>query len=265
MTPRGPALLAWLGVQARTTAGRLRLGALAIAALVVVAIVAIDRPVARWVATFDPATHHVFNQTARPGLSTGWLIGAAMLALVCALAARLSPAPETKQRWRSFALAPLFVFASVALAGLTTDLVKALLGRFRPKLFLIDGSYGFDFLHVQADYLSFPSGHATTAFALATAFSLLWARPAALYFLVATGIAASRVLSNTHFVSDVLAGALVGVAATLYMRAVFRANAVALPDMLAGRAVWRGAATWAARLGLRAGAASCLPVRRPLP
>ncbi len=268
MTPRGPAVWAWLGVQGRTRAGRLRLGALAIGILALLSMVTIDRPIARWVSGFDPATLHLFSQTARPGLSTGWLIGAAVLVVLCAVTAKLSAAPERKQRWGSYALAPLFVFASVALAGLTTDLVKALLGRFRPKLFLSDGLYGFDFLHVKADYLSFPSGHATTAFALATAFTLLWPRPAALYFLGAAAIGASRVLSNAHFVSDVLVGAFVGTAATLYVRAIYHANGVTLADMLAGRAAWRSAPTWPARLALgapRAGAASCLPVRRPLP
>ncbi|MBV8166252.1 MAG: phosphatase PAP2 family protein, partial [Alphaproteobacteria bacterium] len=224
---------------------------------------------AAWVARFDPALHRLFGLMSQPGLSTGWLIGAAVLALGGFAAARWSRDAARGRRWKSRALAPLFVFASVALAGLTTDLVKAVLGRFRPKLFLSDGLYGFDFLHVKADYLSFPSGHATTAFALATAFTLLWPRPAALYFLGAVFIGASRVLSNAHFVSDVLVGAFVGTAATLYVRAIYHANGVILGDMLAGRAAWRSAPTWAARLGLgppRARAASaCLPETRPLP
>jgi lipid A 4'-phosphatase len=270
MTPRGPALAAWLAAQWRTRGGRLRLVALAIGSLAALAMVTIDRPVALWVNGLDPSVHRFFSLTARPGLSTGWLIGAALLGLGCAVTARLSVAPERKQRWRSYALAPLFVFAGVAVAGLTTDLVKAVLGRFRPKLFLRDGSYGFDFLHYQADYLSFPSGHATTAFALATAFTLLWPRPAAVYFLLAAAIGASRVLSNAHWVSDALVGAFVGTVATLYVRAVFHANGVTLADMLAGRAVWRSPAGWSARLALgrgpaQAGGAPCLPVRRPLP
>jgi len=113
-----------------------------------------------------------------------------------------------------------------------------------------------------------PRNPGTTAFALATAFTLLWPRPAALYFLGAAVIGASRVLSNAHFVSDVLVGAFVGTAATLYVRAIYHANGVTLADMLAGRAAWRSAPTWPARLALgapREGAASCLPVRRPLP
>jgi membrane-associated phospholipid phosphatase len=183
----------------------------------------------------------------------------------------LSHTAERKRRWRSHALAPLFVFASVALAGLTTDLVKALAGRFRPKLFFRDGSYGFDFLHTRADYVSFPSGHTTTAFALATALTLLWPRYAAGYFLLALAIGASRVLANAHWVSDVLAGGLVGVGVTLYLDALFRANGAAPAALRTGMAAWRAPPGWTARLALGplrralAGAITCLPARRPLP
>lgn len=276
MMPGGGTPVAWLRAQWPTRGGRLRLVALTIGGLAALAMVTIDRPVATWVAALDPSVHRFFSATARPGLSTGWLIGSALLALLAGVIAWRSAEAARKQRWRSHALAPAFVFASVALAGLTTDLVKAVVGRFRPKLFLLDGRYGFDFLHYKADFLSFPSGHATTAFALATAFTLLWPRPAVVYFALAAGIAISRVGSNAHFVSDVLVGAFVGTVMTLYVRAVYRANGVHLADMLAGRAVWRSPAGWAQRLALGrpngAGPAEsapdttpCLPVRRPLP
>jgi membrane-associated phospholipid phosphatase len=244
----------------------------------------VDRPVARWVETLDPALHRMFARFSDLGLSTGWLIGCALLALGAGAAARLSRAADTRRRWRSAALAPLFVFASIALAGLTTDLVKALLGRERPKLFFRDGSYGFDFLHTRSDYLSFPSGHATTGFALATALTLLWPRHAAAYFLVALAIAASRVLANAHWLSDVLAGGSVGIAVTLYLAALFRANGAAPAALRAGNAAWRMPPGWTARLALGparralaaglgrvgagrvgAGAASCLPAGRPVP
>jgi hypothetical protein len=74
-------------------------------------------------------------------------------------------------------------------------------------------------------------------------------------------------------------GALVGTVATLYARALFAANGTRPGDMLAGKAAWRAAPNWTARLAIgparqglasglgraRAAAASCLPVRRPLP
>jgi len=271
MTPRGTLLARTVAARWRGPAGRWQLTTAAIAVLVALSVALVDRPVARWVETLDPAVRHAFGRFSDLGLSTGWLIGAALLALGGYAAARLSRAADAKQRWRSYTLAPLFGFASIALAGLTTDLVKALLGRFRPKLFFRDGSYGFDFLHTRADYVSFPSGHATTAFALATALTLLWPRFAGLYFLLALAIGASRVLANAHWLSDVLAGGFVGVAVTLYLAALFRANGAAPAAMPAGTAAWRAPPGWAARLALGparralAGTASCLPGRRPLP
>jgi lipid A 4'-phosphatase len=271
MTPRGDALARAAAARWRSPAGRWPLVAATIAVLVVLSVTLVDRPVARWVQTFDPAWHHRFSRFSDLGLSTGWLIGCALLALGGVAAARLSRAADAKRRWRSHTLMPLFVFASVALAGLTTDLVKALLGRFRPKLFFRDGSYGFDLLHTRADYVSFPSGHATTAFALATALTLLWPRFAGLYFLLALAIGASRVLANAHWLSDVLAGGFVGVAVTVYLRALFEANGAAPAAMRAGTASWRTAPRWRERLALGtlrralAGTASCLPARRPLP
>lgn len=236
-----------------TRVGRLQAGALVLAVLALAAMLAVDRPLASALHALDPATREGFARVSQLGLSTGWLIGTALLAALGFGAARVAT-PERARRWQSYALAPLFVFASVALAGLATDLAKALLGRLRPKLFFSDGRYGFDFLHTQADYLSFPSGHATTMFALATALTLLWPRAPTIYpalcFVIALAVAACRVLATAHWLSDVLGGAVMGVAVTLYVRAVFVANAVVPAETVKGRAAWRSAPRWAARIAL---------------
>ena len=57
---------------------------------------------------------------------------------------------------------------------------------------------------------SFPSGHATAAFAVATAESAFHPRQAALWYLGATLISYSRVRLNRHTVGDVVAGAGIG-------------------------------------------------------
>jgi len=59
--------------------------------------------------------------------------------------------------------------------------------------------------------LSFPSAHATSSFAVATAMTRV--EPvAALAFLLATALALGRPYLGMHYPSDVLAGALLGVA-----------------------------------------------------
>jgi undecaprenyl-diphosphatase len=60
------------------------------------------------------------------------------------------------------------------------------------------------------DRFSFPSGHTITAFAVATPISLFYPSLSAGVFFCALSIAASRILLGMHFLSDVLAGAVVG-------------------------------------------------------
>lgn len=61
---------------------------------------------------------------------------------------------------------------------------------------------------------SFPSGHATAAFAVATMESGLHPHQAALWYLGATLISASRVRLRRHTTGDVLAGAAIGAGMT---------------------------------------------------
>jgi membrane-associated phospholipid phosphatase len=61
---------------------------------------------------------------------------------------------------------------------------------------------------------SFPSGHATAAFAVATAESASHPNQAALWYLGATAIAASRIELHRHYLQDVLVGAIIGFGVT---------------------------------------------------
>jgi undecaprenyl-diphosphatase len=60
---------------------------------------------------------------------------------------------------------------------------------------------------------SFPSGHAVTGFALAYVLSRAYPKASPLFYLLAIMIALSRVYLATHFLSDVVAGAAVGLLA----------------------------------------------------
>lgn len=62
---------------------------------------------------------------------------------------------------------------------------------------------------------SFPSDHATAAFAIAVVLLVRFGRPALPVLLAAIALAASRVLIGLHYPSDVLAGAVIGTAAGL--------------------------------------------------
>ena len=60
------------------------------------------------------------------------------------------------------------------------------------------------------DQFSFPSGHTITAFAVAVTLSRFYPDLAAGLIFCAFSVAASRILLGMHFLSDVLAGALIG-------------------------------------------------------
>lgn len=72
------------------------------------------------------------------------------------------------------------------------------------------GLFSFKWNITDWTFQSFPSGHATTAFALAATVGFIserWFYPA---LALATAIAVSRVTGGVHYPSDVLAGAIVG-------------------------------------------------------
>jgi undecaprenyl-diphosphatase len=60
------------------------------------------------------------------------------------------------------------------------------------------------------DQFSFPSGHTMTAFAVAIPLSLFYPSLAIGLLFCALSIAMSRILLGMHFLSDVMAGALIG-------------------------------------------------------
>jgi undecaprenyl-diphosphatase len=120
--------------------------------------------------------------------------------------------------WYAMGLAILVLggktrFEAVGAAGISSVLsillflwLKRLTGRRRP-------------CHIQPhcwatllppDQFSFPSGHTMTAFAVAVPLALFYPSLAIGVFFCALSIATSRILLGMHFLSDVVAGALIG-------------------------------------------------------
>ena len=111
----------------------------------------------------------------------------------------------------------LLLFSSVAASGITVNTLKALLARARPKLYLENGFYGFDFFHIGYELNSFPSGHSTTALSAASALATLFPRYRVLFYIAGLLIASSRVVLAVHYPSDIIAGSMLGYLTTVIL------------------------------------------------
>jgi len=112
------------------------------------------------------------------------------------------------------ALAGRLGLFAVIISGLFGQLFKHLFCRARP-LTEKSGEFFSEFpcLGKGAGFISFPSGHSITAFALAFVLARVYPRYAVLFYGLAVLVALSRVYLAKHFPSDVVAGAVVGILA----------------------------------------------------
>jgi len=186
-------------------------------ALVVVMLLMgfVDQPVADCLSGIDrdyPFVIDIFRAYTELGRSDWYLWPAAGGIFLCATLLRLNPAatPGFQARVARSGKRSLFVFAAVGLSGIITDAVKPLLGRARPVELERSGAHGFHMFSFHTGMYSMPSGHATTAFALAFALMMLFPRRRTVWLTLASLLAISRVMINAHFVSDVVAGGVIG-------------------------------------------------------
>jgi membrane-associated phospholipid phosphatase len=173
---------------------------------------------------FRHVVSHGVRLTANGTTQLGTVWVAAGLLGALAVVARRAGDPEL---WR----ASVGGLAGVAISSVATQVVKQVACRARPNL--LDG-WGVDppdptaratagsrlaatfqsFFHwpcvLESRHHSFPSGHATTAFAVAAALTRAAPARRPLWLALAGIIGAARVLLNAHFLSDVIGGAIVG-------------------------------------------------------
>lgn len=98
------------------------------------------------------------------------------------------------------------LFLTLIVSWVSAELLKIIVARGRPSAAMGAIIIGSD----QGDF-SFPSAHATVAFALAVALSAVepkWKRP---FYVLALAIGVSRMYLGYHYPLDVLAGAILGV------------------------------------------------------
>ena len=162
----------------------------------------------------------LFNAITDYGRS-GWFLWPSGILIIA-----LAVLAATAQRFARLTIVSLivrleFIFIAIALPGLLVTIVKRLIGRVRPS---VVGPFAYVPFSWRPDYASRPSGHATTAFAVAVVIGAVWPRARPLLWLYALVIAASRVIIAAHYPSDVIAGACVGGFGAILIRNYFAAR-----------------------------------------
>ncbi|HUB62770.1 MAG TPA: phosphatase PAP2 family protein [Puia sp.] len=113
------------------------------------------------------------------------------------------------RRWsRAFQL-----IAAFAVSSLMAQTMKNLFSMPRPKQFFPAGQYNYFIDGVtHIGFASFPSGHTTTIFALATLLAIFDPNKKGniLYLLAAVAVGYSRIYLGQHFLGDVLVGSVIG-------------------------------------------------------
>jgi len=161
------------------------------------ALAGIDSAVARW-------GHDHATALSTHGLHAVTALGETWMAIVVGLLVALTELWRTRNPW----VVP-FLLAVIVGDKLLTSGLKDVVGRVRPDLNPVAATLG----------PSFPSGHSSTAAALWAAVALVVARwlgrraivpLSAAAVGIAVGVAASRVLLDVHWLTDVLAGLALG-------------------------------------------------------
>jgi undecaprenyl-diphosphatase len=172
-----------------------------------VLIVFVDKPLSLWLRDLDAhdrAIIDVFRGYTNYAKADWYLWPSGIAGLACVALRRRKGFDAA---WRKLA----FFFTAVAGAGLLTALLKCLIGRARPVQLQEFGIYGFaPWNWVESRWHSLPSGEATTSFAVAVALIVLFPRWRIAFYLFALAMAGSRVMVNAHYLSDIVAGAVVG-------------------------------------------------------
>lgn len=192
--------------------------------LIFVGVLLIDPFVLERARALPPDIQAFFRTITDIGRSS-WmlLLTGGTLALVLLLRRRHSDL-QNAASYGLIASALGFVFVSVAGTALIANLAKGIIGRARPFLFEMGGGLEFRLFAFDPEYASLPSGHAANIFALATAIAILWPKARVLLYTLAAWIAASRVLIGEHYVTDVVAGAILGTAFPYFVRDRFAAR-----------------------------------------
>jgi membrane-associated phospholipid phosphatase len=116
------------------------------------------------------------------------------------------------------------ILAAFLLSALFAQILKNIFSMPRPREFFPAGEYLYFIPGITLNgHASFPSGHSTSIFALATMLAIFEKnkRQNVIYLLVAVAVGYSRIYLGQHFLPDVLMGSFLGVMTAIGIRWIF--------------------------------------------
>jgi membrane-associated phospholipid phosphatase len=129
------------------------------------------------------------------------------------------------------------VITAFLLSALLAQILKSAFSMPRPKQFFAPGQYPYFIEGVtHIGFASFPSGHSTSVFALATLLALFDSNKKGniAYGLVAVAVGYSRIYLGQHFLGDVLMGSSIGVLTAVLVHWLFSTKLRSFPAVAKG-------------------------------
>lgn len=187
------------------------LGLAATAALVTLSYVWLDRPIAL-LAHEELSRFKFFEYLTH---IPEWFTPLAIVAFAALGLRGLSG--RALSRWQTVAL---LTGVSFVVAEMIKNQLKYAFGRTWQETwinnnpsFIRDGAFGFNPFHGGAGFSAFPSGHTTAVCAVASVLWICYPRYRVLYAAVVIAVGVGLVGANFHFLSDIIAGAFLGISA----------------------------------------------------
>lgn len=189
----------------------------------------IDRPVAVYFkSTLGRDAERFYKTITVIGESTFYFVLAIILLALLRTAQGFALTTKTAALLHHWMRVCLYFLLSLTASSLTVSLLKFVFGRYRPRALFENDLYGFAWFDAGWLVNSFPSGHSQTIFAVAAALCFIVPRYDLMWLGFAALIAISRVTTTVHFVSDIAAGAWLGVAGAIWVQRAFAARHISV-------------------------------------